>query len=144
MAAVVSTPSGPNSPNSRLLYFVRSSLAVNIAVLLAVCTVLIAFSSDARVTYSWGPPTAGRGILLSVYFSILILSVLLMVLHIRCADTAAVEHMVAALLAAQILYKITTPATAGASNPVAISNLAISVLHAVTLYKIWRRYKGWK
>jgi hypothetical protein len=33
---------------------------------------------------------------------------------------AGIEHMVAALLAAQILYKITTPATAGATNPVAI------------------------
>ena len=33
---------------------------------------------------------------------------------------SGIEHMVAALLAAQILYKITTPATAGASNPVAI------------------------
>ena len=139
MASVVSTAS---VPRSRLLYFLRASLAVNVAVLVAVCTVLIAFGSSEPVIFSWGPPTAGRGILLSVYLSILTLSLLLLVLHVRCADKAAIEHMVAALLAAQILYKITTPATAGASNPVAISNLAISVLHAVTLYLIWRRHKG--
>ena len=35
---------------------------------------------------------------------------------------------------------ITTPATAGPANPVAISNLAISVLHAVTLALLWRQY----
>jgi hypothetical protein len=141
MAAVVS-PHPP--PCSRLLYFVRASLAVNIVVLVAVCTVLIAFSRDDRVIYSWGPPTAGRGILLSVYFSILILSILLLVLHAHLPNKSAIELMVAALLAAQVLYKITTPATAGASNPVAISNLAISVLHGATLYLIWQRHKAGK
>jgi len=68
---------------------------------------------------------------------------------------AGIEHMVATLLAAQILYKITTPATAGATNPVvlflhqsimllanplSISNLAISVLHAFTLRLLWQRH----
>jgi hypothetical protein len=141
MVAVVPAPS---VSCSRLLYFVRSSLTANIAILVVVCTVLIAFGSSEPVLYAWGPSTAGRGILLSVYFSILVLSVLLLVLHARCADKAAIEHMIAALLAAQILYKITTPATAGASNPVAISNLAISVFHSATLYQIWQRHKGGK
>ncbi len=128
----------------RVIYFLRASLAVNIAVLLAVCTVLIAFSTSEPVIYSWGPPTPGRGILLSVYFSILFLSALLLWLHVRVRDKAAVELMSAALLAAQILYKITTPATAGPSNPVAISNLAISVLHAVTLYLLWKQHRSAK
>ena len=48
--------------------------------------------------------------------------------------------MIAALLLTQILYKITTPATAGANNPVAISNLCISAFHAVTLYLLWHRH----
>ena len=59
-----------------------------------------------------------------------------------CADKTAIEHMVVALLSTQIMYKITTPATAGASNPAAISNLAISALHAVTLTLLWRQYRG--
>ena len=126
----------------RVKYFVRASLVVNVVVLIAVCTVLIAFGTSDEVVRVWGPPTAGRGILLSVYFSILVVSTLLMWLHVYCVDRAAIEHMVAALLATQILYKITTPATAGASNPVAISNLAISVVHAVTLFLLWRRYKA--
>jgi hypothetical protein len=48
--------------------------------------------------------------------------------------------MIAALLTTQILYKITTPATAGPANPVAISNLCISVLHATTLYLLWQKH----
>jgi hypothetical protein len=110
---------------------------VNIAVLVAVCTVLVAFPSSERITFVWGPPTAGRGILLSIYFAILFMSGALLAAHSRCADKKPVQYMVAALLATQIAYKITTPATAGALNPVALSNLAISLLHAATLYKLW-------
>jgi hypothetical protein len=108
---------GPQTSNS----FVRISLGVNIFVLIAVCTVLIAFSTSEPVIYSWGPPTPGRGILLSIYFSILVVSMVLLVLHTHSNassnynNKAAVEHMIAALLAAQVLYKITTPATAGAA-----------------------------
>lgn len=120
---------------------VRISLAANVAILVACCSVLIAFSTSETVEYCWGPPTPSRGILLSVYFAILVSSLLLLWLHVRCAEKSAIEHMVATLLVVQILYKITTPATAGASNPVAISNLAISVLHAATLLQLWRKHK---
>ena len=121
--------------------FVRVSLAANIAILIAVCTVLLAFSTSEIVEFAWGPPTAARGILLSVYFAILINSVTLLWLHVHCTDKSAVELAVAALLATQVLYKVSTPATAGASNPVAISNLAISALHAFTLSLLWRQHK---
>jgi hypothetical protein len=119
--------------------FVRLSLSANIVVLVAVCTVLTAFGSSEPVVYAWGPPTAGRGILLSIYFSIMVVSTALLVLHTHsnASSRTAVDHMVAALLTTQILYKITTPATAGAANPVAISNLCISALHTVTLYFLW-------
>ena len=122
--------------------FTRISLAVNVVVLIAVCLVLIAYGNSEPVVFVWGQPTAARGILLSVYFAILVDSVVLLWLHVRCVDKLAIENMVVALLATQILYKITTPATAGASNPVAISNLAISALHAVTLTLLWRQYKS--
>ncbi len=120
---------------------VRLSLVFNFGVLITVCTVLIALSTSESVVYCWGPPTAGRGILLSVYASILVCSCALLALHVYAEDKTAVEHMVAALLCTQILYKVTTPLTAGPSNPVAISNLAISVLHAATLVVLWQRYK---
>ena len=122
--------------------FTRISLAVNVAVLIAVCIVLIAFSTSEPVVFTWGPPTPGRGILLSIYAAILVNSVALLWLHVRCVDKTAIEHMVAALLSTQILYKITTPATAGASNPAALSNLGISALHAATLTLLWRKYRG--
>lgn len=120
---------------------IRISLKINVVVLIAVCSVLIAFSNSHPVVSVWGPPTAGRGILLSVYFAILFVSVLLFVCHIHNENKTPIEHMVAALLMTQILYKITTPATAGASNPVAISNLVVSVLHLGTLFLLWRQHK---
>lgn len=123
--------------------FLRVSLGVNIVVLIAVCTVLIAFSTSEPVLYSWGPPTAGRGILLSIYFSILFVSIGLLLAHSKTSNSsekAVVEHMIAALLSTQILYKITTPATAGPANPVAISNLCISALHCWTLYLLWQKH----
>jgi hypothetical protein len=122
--------------------FIRISLSMNIAVLIAVCTVLIASSSAEHANYVWGPPTVGRGILLSVYFSILAGSVVLLTLHVRNPGVAAIEHMVAALLCTQIMYKISTPATAGPANPVAISNLCISALHGVTVYLLWRKFES--
>ena len=61
--------------------FVKISLAAKIAVLVAVCTVLIAFSSSKCVVYAWGPPSSDRGILLSIYFAILFVSILLLMMH---------------------------------------------------------------
>ena len=119
--------------------FMRISLAANIGILIVVCTVLIAFGSSEPVVYAWGLPTAGRGILLSIYFAILTISIVLLGLHVYCAERTAIEDMAIALLVTQILYKITTPITAGAANPVAISNLCISAFHAVTLFLLWRR-----
>jgi len=133
--------------------FIRLSLGANIVILVAVCTVLIAFGSSEPVIMSWGPPTPSRGILLSIYFAILVLSVVLLGLSLALQkrsstetstsrDRHAIEHMVAALLAAQVLYKITTPATAGTANPIAISNLGVSALHSVTLYLLWQRHNA--
>ena len=122
--------------------FVRISLVVNVVILIPVCIVLIAFSSSELVIFALGPSTSGCGILLSVYFAILFVSVLLLGFHVYCSNRLAIEHMVAALLATQILYKITTPFTAGPSNPVAICNLAVSILHAVTFSLLLQRYKS--
>ena len=121
--------------------FIRVSLAVNLAVLLAVVPALALFSGADFVAAAWGPPTAARGILLSVYAAILVSSALLLWLYERRADKAAAEHMVAALLGVQVLYKVTTPFTAGASNPVALCNLAVAAVHAVTLSLLWRQHQ---
>lgn len=133
------------TPTPWATIFTRLSLAVNVAVLVAVCLVLLAFGGSEPVVFSWGPPTPARGILLSVYAAILAASAALLWLHVRCGagqHRAAVEHMAAALLATQVLYKASTPATAGPANPVALSNLGIGALHAVTLALLWRQHAG--
>jgi hypothetical protein len=75
--------------------------------------------------------TAARGILLSIYLSILIASGVLLVFRN--------PGSVAALLAVQVIYKLTTPFTVGTlQNPVVISNLGIALFHSLTLVVIWR------
>ncbi len=109
------------------------SLILNIAVLIPVCVGLITDASWSQESY--GEVTPARGILLSVYLSILIASFLLLAFR----D----PRSVAALLSVQILYKITTPLTVGTlHNPVVISNLGIAVFHTITLFFIWRAIKN--
>ena len=106
-----------------------SSLVLNIAVLVPVCAGLITDATWSQASY--GVETTARGILLSVYLSILIASFLLLAFR----D----PRSVAALLLVQILYKITTPVTVGTfHNPVVISNLGIALFHTITLFVIWR------
>jgi hypothetical protein len=82
------------------------------------------------VDKAWGPFTEARGILLSIYFAILVASVVLIFMP--------APAFVAALLAVQVIYKVTTPITVGRiSNPVVISNLFIAALHVVTLVSIF-------
>jgi hypothetical protein len=104
------------------------SLGLNILVLIPI-VVLMAINSPF-VDEAWGEFTAARGILMSIYLSILVVSVFLV---FRPAPS-----FVAALLIVQVVYKLTTPFTVGTFlNPVAISNLAISVLHIATLATIF-------
>jgi hypothetical protein len=105
------------------------SLLLNIFVLIPVCAGLITDASWSQASY--GVATPARGILLSVYLSILIASFLLLAFR----DPSSV----AVLLSVQILYKITTPVSVGTfHNPVVISNLGIAVFHTITLLVIWR------
>ncbi len=105
------------------------SLVLNIAVLAPVCAGLIADANWVRASY--GEVTAARGILLSVYLAIGLVSALLLFV--------GEPKLVAALLLVQVVYKLTTPLTVGTfANPVVVSNLGIAAFHAVTLALIWR------
>lgn len=106
-----------------------ASLGLNIAVLVPVCLGLLTRAEWTAAAY--GPDSPARGILLSVYMAILIGSAALMV--------KPVPAMVAAMLALQIAYKLTTPFTVGSiGNPVVVSNLAIAAFHSLTLWTIWK------
>ena len=109
------------------------SLIVNVLVLIPVCIGLI--GDVPRVSSVYGDYSPARGILLSVYSSILLVSIALLF--------KPLPILVAPLLLVQILYKLTTPFTVGSiTNPVVISNLLVAVLHLITLYLILRTTRG--
>ncbi|MBH1943029.1 hypothetical protein I5L01_02175 [Erythrobacter sp. YJ-T3-07] len=102
------------------------SLLLNVAVLVPVTGSLILRAGWIEAAY--GPATPARGILLSIYLAILVASVVLLFYPL--------PQMVAALLAVQVIYKITTPFTADWRNPVVLSNLAIAAVHAITVWLV--------
>lgn len=105
------------------------SIVINLVVLLPVCYGIILNAAWAIEAY--GGSTAARGILLSVYISIILVSLGLLF--------RPDPKMVAALILVQIIYKLTTPLTVGSlTNPVVISNLLIAAVHSATLFLIYR------
>jgi hypothetical protein len=110
------------------------SLVLNIVVLVPVCVALAFFTESKFVVDTWGPSSPSRGILLSVYLSMLVASVALLF-----ADPSRSKPMVTALLAAQVTYKLTTPITAGTSNPVVLINVLVSCVHIVALWSLLRK-----
>ncbi len=108
--------------------FIYLSLAVNIVVLVPI--VVLMSIKPRIVDKAWGSFTPARGILMSIYLSILLASLLLIVFP--------VPAFVFALLLVQVVYKVTTPFTVGTlKNPVVISNLIIAALHIATLALIF-------
>jgi len=108
------------------------SLVINIIVLIPVCWGLISGASWVQVSYGEGSPA--RGILLSIYLTILIVSVYLLF--------NPDPKFIVALLMVQIIYKFTTPLTVGTfSNSVVISNVLIATFHLITVGLIWKGNK---
>jgi hypothetical protein len=109
------------------------SLIINVVVLIPVCIGLI---SDASwVEYGYGLASPARGILLSIYGSILLVSLGLLI--------NPLPMLVAPLLLVQVLYKLSTPFTVGNfTNPVVISNILVALVHLVTLVLILRSIRG--
>ncbi len=111
---------------------IRLSLLLNIAVLIPVCLGLLL--DAAWVVHAYGTATAARGILLSVYGAILIVSTVLLFRQ--------EAMLVAPLLLVQVVYKLTTPLTVGSlQNPVVISNIVIAAVHLATLSLILREMR---
>ena len=101
-----------------------ASLLTNVVVLIPVCVSLLVEAS--WVADGYGAASAARGILLSVYGAILVVSIGLLFKR--------EPLLVAPLLLVQVLYKLTTPFTVGSfKNPVVISNIVIAAVHLTTL-----------
>lgn len=104
------------------------SLIVNIVVLVPILVLMIIKSP--LVDHAWGSFTASRGILMSIYFAILVASVVLLIMPVAA--------FIAALLSVQVIYKVTTPVTVRSlKNPVVISNLVIATLHIFTVVSLF-------
>lgn len=112
------------------------SLLLNVVVLVPVVAGLTTGATWAARAY--GTPSPARSILLAVYLAILGGSVALLLILAVVGPGAALLGAAIALLALQIVYKVLTVATVRdrLRNPVVASNLAIAVVHAVTLATI--------
>ena len=114
---------------------IRISLVLNLLVLVPVCLGLL-LDLD-RMIVAFGSFSSARGILLSVYLAITLMSAWLLI--------SFDPKYTVALLLIQVLYKITTPLTVGTfQNPVVISNLAIIIVHTCTLYCIFKNLRTHK
>lgn len=108
------------------------SLIINILVLTPVCLSLLL--NAPWVPNGWGEFSPARGILLSIYGAILVVSLGLLWKQEPIA--------IASLLLVQVIYKITTPLTVGSlENPVVISNLFVAAVHVSTLRLIVRELR---
>jgi hypothetical protein len=106
---------------------ITASLILNIAVLIPVCYFML--TNNSRMVKTMGEFTPARGILLSMYLTILLSSIfLLCFLDVKLAF---------ALFLMQIVYKLLSPFSVKTfKNPVVISNLLIAIFHSVTIYTI--------
>lgn len=104
------------------------SLLLNIVVLVPVLVVLS--RNGPAATRAWGVDTPARRILAAIYAAILLGSIGLLALM---AFGTGILAWAQALLAIQITYKILTVPFAGLRNPVVLSNIAIAIVHSVTL-----------
>lgn len=104
---------------------ITASLILNIAVLIPVCYFML--TNNFRMVKTMGEFSPSRGILLAIYTTILLASILL----IFFADV----KLAFALFFMQIVYKLLSPFTVKTfKNPVVISNIFIAIFHLVTIY----------
>jgi hypothetical protein len=94
---------------------------------------LLFFNSNSQIIEVFGPQTPARQILSCVYLSIAIMSSVALISKRKTISIAVV------LFPMQIVYKILTLiAVSDILNPIPWSNLAISILHAYSLYLIYK------
>lgn len=113
--------------DSKQMSFPKLSLLLNILVLIPVCSSILLKSN--LVIDSYGIETPALGILLSIYLTILIFSVVFLFKF----D----PKFVMALLLVQVVYKVLSPIMVGTlTNPVIICNLFIALFHSYSIWKL--------
>ena len=103
---------------------ITASLLLNIVVLIPFCTALML--NNEKVQKTAGIFTPARGILLAMYLTILLSSILLLYFNDM--------KLAFALFSMQVVYKVLSPITAKTlKNPIIISNILIAAFHLATL-----------
>ena len=119
--------------NVRMKFFYLSHI-VNVLVA-GMMGSLLFFNSNSQIIEVFGPQTPARQILSCVYLSIAIMSSVALISKRKTISIAIV------LFPVQIVYKILTLiAVSDILNPVPWSNLAVSILHAFSLYFIYKNH----
>ena len=113
---------------------VTISTILNIVVLIAVISVIL-LDID-RVERFWGINQASRQILTSIYIAILVASIALFFLKDKPKLIVATT-----IFSMQIIYKTLTAflVVNALTNPVVLSNLAITIVHLLTIYTIFKQ-----
>ncbi len=106
------------------------SLILNAVVVFPLAILLLA--GVPRMARVYGPDSPARRILACLYFAIGFVSVWALIL-MGSGELAAAAALAAPLFWVQIVYKLATLPSIGPRNPVVLANLAIAVLHGVTL-----------
>jgi hypothetical protein len=113
------------------MLIVTISHIVNVVVAGGIAYLL--FTNAQSMTVSYGEASPARAILSSVYLAIALTSAFALVFPTYSIMIAKV------LFPLQIVYKLSTVITVGSiAHPVVSANVLISVLHAVSLFIIWR------
>lgn len=109
---------------------ITASLILNIAVLIPVCYFML--TNNFRMVKTMGDFTPSRGILLAIYATILLASILL--LFFTDAKLAF------ALFFMQIVYKLLSPFTVKTlKHPFVISNIFIGIFHLFTIFTMIKK-----
>ena len=125
-----------------MLFWMKTSLVANLAILVPVCSSLARATRQPsseitkRMNYVYGIDTNARRILTCMYTSLGIASGAILVFPQN------LEMYAPAVLGFQILYKLQTAAVLPLNNPVLIANLGVSCLHTITLYQWYYNNNG--
>jgi hypothetical protein len=118
--------------SEELIDMIIASLLINIIVLIPVCLALIL--DVKKIQKSAGIFTPARGILLAIYLTILMASIILLFYK----DI----KFTFALLLMQIVYKLLSPITVKTlKNPIVITNLLIAGFHLATIFSMLDLFK---
>jgi hypothetical protein len=116
-----------------MLGLVLLSLLVNIVV---AGMLPFAMLSGTGMDAVYGPDSAARRILATLYGTIALTSLAALISPALTGNTDIMLRIVMVLLPMQCIYKLATWPVVGLSHPVVQANLAITALHCVTLIAV--------